>query len=143
VGNLSKGVTSESAKVGATCPDRKSLADIQSLKPRPALSSGVCSRGIANAPSAITGVSFSNSRRVRDLNLRPSIREFIDARIEHSIGFAGRLKVTSPGWYQVPSHSVSGSVVPAAENHPLELLQTTVLVFWRLTKIPLGISIMG
>src|SRR5204862_6075767 len=77
IGNFSKGVTSDSENVGARWPLRKSLAEAQSLKPRAALSNGACSLGIANAPRATTGVSFSNSRRVTLLHLRASIRELI------------------------------------------------------------------
>src|SRR6266404_3751391 len=77
MGNLSNGVRSESTNVGARCPVRKSPAETQSLKPSPALSSGSCNLGTANAPSANTGVSFSNSRRVTRWNLRSSVRELI------------------------------------------------------------------
>src|SRR6266481_3327481 len=79
MGNLSKGVRSESAKVGARWLVRKSLAEAQSLMPRPALSSGSCKFGMANAPSARTGVSFNNSRRVTVANLRVSVRRLMDA----------------------------------------------------------------
>ncbi len=70
-------VSSESANVGAKWPERKSLAEAQSLKPRPPLRSGFCNCGMAKAPSAITGVSFNNSRRLMVLNLRLSVREYI------------------------------------------------------------------
>src|SRR5215471_1304298 len=80
MGNLSKGVRSESRKIGAKWPERNSLAEAQSLKPSPALRSGFWSRGIAKAPNASTGVSFSNSRRFRALNLRGSVREDIALR---------------------------------------------------------------
>src|SRR5579864_2216365 len=79
MGNLAKGVRSESANVGAKWPERNNLADAQSLKPRPALRSGFCSRGMAKAPSTTTGVSFNNSRRLMDLNLRLSVCGFIGA----------------------------------------------------------------
>src|SRR5208282_5699220 len=77
MGNLSKGVSSDSSNVGAKWPERKSRAEAQSLKPSPPLSSGVCSCGMAKAPSATTGVSFNNSRRLMVLNLRLSVRECI------------------------------------------------------------------
>src|SRR5579863_9077223 len=77
MGNLAKGVRSESANVGAKWPERNNLADAQSLKPRPALRSGFCSRGMAKAPSTTAGVSFNNSRRLMVLNLRLSFRGFI------------------------------------------------------------------
>src|SRR5215831_1262033 len=106
MGNLSKGVTSESVNVDARCPDRNSLAEAQSLKPSPALSRGPCSLGIANAPSAITGVSLSNSPRVTDLNSRPSIRGFIGrslaVRYRTQIGFGSQLKVTKLVIYPGP-----------------------------------------
>src|SRR5882762_3937110 len=73
MGNFSKGVSSESAKVEARCPGRKSLAEAQSLNPSPALSSGVRSLGMANAPRAATGASLSSSRRFIFLNLPSSI----------------------------------------------------------------------
>src|ERR1700690_1685059 len=75
MGNFSKGVNCESSKVVARCPRRKSVAEAQSLKPRPAFHSGVCSAGIANAPSATTGVRFRSSRRLMLLNFRLLIRE--------------------------------------------------------------------
>src|SRR5882724_7802782 len=74
MGNVSSGTTSESGKVVARCPERKSRAEVQSLKPGPAFSSGSCNRGMANAPTANTGASLSNSRRVTFLNFRESIR---------------------------------------------------------------------
>src|SRR5208283_4507092 len=77
MGNLSKGVSSDSSNVGAKWPERKSRAEAQSLKPSPPLSSGVCSCGMAKAPSASTGVSFNNSRRLMALNLRLSVRDSI------------------------------------------------------------------
>src|SRR5436309_15119102 len=77
MGNLLKGVSSESAKVGARWPERKSFEEAQSLKPSPVLRRGFCNFGIANAPSATTGASFSNSRRLMLLNLRLSTSEFI------------------------------------------------------------------
>src|SRR6266568_5532810 len=79
MGNLLKGVSSESANVVARCPERKSLAEAQSLNPSPALRSGFCSCGMANAPNATTGASFSNSRRFMLLNLRLSTREAMEA----------------------------------------------------------------
>src|SRR5260370_718635 len=78
MGNLLKGVSSESANVDAKWPERKSVAEAQSLKPSPAFRSGIRSFGIANAPSATTGASFNNSRRLMLLNLRLSIRELIN-----------------------------------------------------------------
>src|SRR5580704_11703937 len=75
MGNLSKGVNSESANVGAGCPGRNNLPEAQSLKARPFLRSGSRSDGIANAPSAITGATFNNSRRLIFLNFRSSIRK--------------------------------------------------------------------
>src|SRR5215471_12783469 len=80
MGNLSKGVRSESRKIGAKWPERNSVAEAQSLKPSPALRSGFWSCGIAKAPRASTGVSFSNSRRLRALNLRGSVGEDIALR---------------------------------------------------------------
>ena len=77
MGNFSNGATSESAKVVARCRERNSRADAQSLKPRPVLSSGSRRGGMANAPTANTGASFNNSRRVTFLNLRESIRASI------------------------------------------------------------------
>src|SRR5947209_15568763 len=77
MGNFSNGVKSESANVGAKWPERKSLADVQSLKARPPLRSGFCSCGMAKAPSITTGVSFNNSRLLMVLNLRLSVCEFI------------------------------------------------------------------
>src|SRR5215468_3686436 len=73
MGNFSKGVSSDSENSAARCPGRKSLAEVLSLKASPALSSGVRSFGIANAPKAITGVSLSSSRRLIRLNLLSSI----------------------------------------------------------------------
>src|SRR5206468_5764274 len=95
----SKGATSASANVGARWPRRKRTPEAQSLNPRPALSNGVCSGGIANAPSATTGVSFSNSRRLIFLNfLRLMGSDTIQLCKEFTIlpqmGFAGRVKVT-------------------------------------------------
>jgi DMSO/TMAO reductase YedYZ molybdopterin-dependent catalytic subunit len=48
--------------VGARCAERHSFAEAQSMEPSPTLRSGACTRGMANAPRAATGVSFSNSR---------------------------------------------------------------------------------
>src|SRR5215469_2634227 len=73
MGNLSKGVSSESANVGARWVERNMPFAAQSLKPRPALSNGFRSAGTAKAPTAATGASFNSSRRVRLLNLRCSI----------------------------------------------------------------------
>src|SRR5260370_22052486 len=84
MGNLLKGVSSESANVDAKWPERKSVAEAQSLKPSPAFRSGIRSFGIANAPSATTGASFNNSRRLMLLNLRLSIRELINGVPEES-----------------------------------------------------------
>src|SRR5579864_423246 len=99
MGNLAKGVRSESANVGAKWPERNNLADAKSLKPRPALRSGFCSRGMAKAPSTTTGVSFNNSRRLMDLNLRLSVRGFIDAFLASDQGtqmrFGDQQKVTT------------------------------------------------
>src|SRR5579864_5212846 len=101
MGNLAKGVRSESANVGAKWPDRNNLADAQSLKPRPALRSGFCICGMANAPSTTAGVSFNNSRRLMVLNLRLSVRGFIGAFLagdkRTQMGFANQQKVTT-GW---------------------------------------------
>src|SRR5438445_9868580 len=98
MGNFLKGVSSESANVDAKWPERKSLAEAQSLKSSPALRSGVRSFGIANAPRATTGVSFNHSRRLRLLNLRLSIRELINGAPEESdttqMRFAEWQKVT-------------------------------------------------
>src|SRR5438477_8897542 len=73
MGNFSKGVRSDSAKVVARCPVRNSFPELQSLKLRPALSKGSRSFGIAKAPSASTGAIFKSSRRFIFLNLRSSI----------------------------------------------------------------------
>src|ERR1700730_7540418 len=78
MGNLLKGVSSESINVGARWPERKSFAEAQSLNPSPVLRSGFCSFGMANAPSATTGANFSNSRRLMLLNFRLSIWAFMD-----------------------------------------------------------------
>src|ERR1700722_1741123 len=77
MGNFAKGVRSVSANVGAKCPERNILADAQSLKARPPLSSGFWSCGMAKTPSASAGVSFNNSRRLMFVNLRLSLRGFI------------------------------------------------------------------
>src|SRR5258708_18253107 len=76
--NFSKGVSSELANVGAKWPERKSLAEAQSLKPSPVFRRFCCTFGIAKAPRASTGVSFSNSRRLILLNFRLSVFELID-----------------------------------------------------------------
>src|SRR5208337_829398 len=73
MGNLLNGATSESANVGARWPVRNIFADAQSLNPRPARNSDFWNGGMAKAPSARTGVSFSNSRRLMRLNLRLSV----------------------------------------------------------------------
>src|SRR5713226_10316396 len=73
MGNFSGGVRSESAQVVARCPERNSRAEAQSLKPRPCFNSGFRKPGVANAPSAIIGVSLSSSRRFTCLNFRSSI----------------------------------------------------------------------
>src|SRR5438034_3043327 len=75
MGNFSGGVRSESAKVVARCPERNSRAEAQSLKPRPCFNGGFRKLGMANAPSAIIGVSLSSSRRFTCLNFRSSIFE--------------------------------------------------------------------
>src|SRR2546428_8201689 len=72
-----KGVSSESSKVRAKWPERKSRAEAQSLKASPVLSSGICSFGMAKAPSASTGLSLSSSRRFMRLNCLLSVRKFI------------------------------------------------------------------
>src|SRR5215469_18766108 len=87
MGNLLNGVSSASENVGAKCRPRKIAAETQSLKPSPALSKGVCHLGTANAPSAITGVSFSNSRRFMRLNLSLSVFKAIKAAFAR--GFPG------------------------------------------------------
>src|SRR5947209_19496268 len=84
MGNLLKGVSSESANVDARWPERKSLAEDQSLKPSPALRSGIRSSGTAKAPNATTGASLNNSRRLMLLNLRLSVRELINGAPEES-----------------------------------------------------------
>src|SRR5438445_13217385 len=76
--NLLKGVRADSGKVGARWPVRKSLAEAQSLKASPDFNRGFCNFGMAKAPSASTGVSFSNSRRFIALNLRSSVADFIE-----------------------------------------------------------------
>src|SRR5262249_31355574 len=87
MGNLSKGVRSESGRVGARCAERESFAEAQSLNPSPALRSAACSLGMVNAPRATTGVSFNNSRRLRALNLRTSVREGIrSSRLVSAVG---------------------------------------------------------
>src|ERR1700688_4676698 len=99
MGNLAKGVRSESANVGAEWPERNNRADDQSLKPRPALRSGFCSRGMAKTPSTTAGVSFNNSRRLMVLNLRLSVRAFISAFLAGDkrtlMRFANQQKVTT------------------------------------------------
>src|SRR5579864_6390681 len=99
MGNLAKGVRSESANVGAQWPERNNLADAQSLKPRPASRSGFCSRGMAKAPSTTAGMSFNNSRRLMVLNLRLSVRGFISAFLagdkRTQMRFANQQKVTT------------------------------------------------
>src|SRR6516225_9686878 len=77
MGNLLKGVSSESEKVVARWPERNNSFEAQSLNPSPVLSSDSCSLGMANAPSAITGVSFSSSRRLVLLNSLLSMRGFM------------------------------------------------------------------
>src|SRR5437660_6448243 len=98
MGNLLKGVSSESANVDARWPERKSPAEAQSLKPSPALRSGIRSFGTANAPRATTGASFNNSRRLMLLNLRLSIRKLMNVAAEESdttqMRFAEWQKVT-------------------------------------------------
>ena len=109
MGNLAKGVRSESANVGAKWPERNNRADVQSLKPRPALRSGFCSCGMAKAPSTTTGVSFNNSRRLMVLNLRLSVRGFIGAFLaggeRTQIRFANQRKVTTGDLGYDPSSS--------------------------------------
>src|SRR5882724_12232610 len=99
MGNFSKEVRSASANVGAKRPERNSLADIQSLKARPPLRSGFCSGGMAKAPSTTTGVSFNNSRRLIVLNLRLSVRGFINAFLagdeRTQMRFANQQEVTA------------------------------------------------
>src|SRR5580704_2745186 len=85
MGNLLNGVSSESENVGARWPLRNSLADAQSLKPSPAFNNGACSLGIANAPSATSGVSFSSSRRFMARNLRLSVCEFIQLHLSPTL----------------------------------------------------------
>src|SRR5579863_513269 len=103
MGNLAKGVRSESANVGAKWPERNNRADAQSLKPRPALRSGFCSCGMAKAPSTTAGVSFNNSRRLMVLNLRLSVRGFISAFLagdrRTQMRFANQQKVTTDFGY--------------------------------------------
>src|SRR5277367_5519993 len=77
MGNLSKGVSSESSKVGARCPPRNSLAYAQSLNLSPASSNGVRNLGMAKAPNATSGVNFSSSRRFMARNLRLSVCKLI------------------------------------------------------------------
>src|SRR2546426_5006564 len=127
MGNLSNGVRSESANVGARCPVRKSPAETQSLKPSPALSSGSWNFGTANAPSTNTGVSFSNSRRVTRWNLRSSVRELI-ALYPRNLGLGydstSRKKVTGglmeiePRWTAQPRKR-SGSFSHFFDVQPL------------------------
>src|SRR5579863_4257387 len=101
MGNLSKGVRSPSANVSAKWPERNSLADAQSLKARPPLRSGFWSCGMAKVPSASTGVSFNNSRRLMILNLRLSVGGFIGAFLADDkrtqMRFANQQKVTTGG----------------------------------------------
>src|ERR1022692_2127180 len=73
MGNFAGGVRSALSKVGARCPVRNSPAEAQSLNPRPFFSKPSCSLGTANAPSASTGASFSNSRRLFCRNFFSSI----------------------------------------------------------------------
>src|SRR5207245_90095 len=68
--------------------------DAQSLKASPVLSSGFWSFGMAKAPSASTGLSFSSSRRFIRLNCRLSVRKFIQLRTEPEMRFAAQAKVT-------------------------------------------------
>ena len=77
MGNLLKGVSSESEKVVAIWPERNKSPEAQSLNLSPVLSRGPCRPGMANAPSAITGVSFSSSRRLMLMNLFLSMRVVI------------------------------------------------------------------
>src|SRR5580704_7778408 len=109
MGNLAKGVRSESANVGAKWPERNNLADAQSLKPRPALRSGFCSRGMAKAPSTTAGVSFNNSRRLIVLNLRLSVCGFIGGFLARDkrtqMRFANQQKVTTDSGYDTSSSS--------------------------------------
>src|SRR5438132_1318392 len=85
MGNLSKGVRSAVANVGARWRDRKSLAEAQSLKARPVLSRGACNFGMAKAPRATIGVSFKSSRRLMLLNLRLSIGELINGPAQNPV----------------------------------------------------------
>src|SRR6516225_7663890 len=110
MGNFAKGATSESENVVAWWPGRNNLPETQSLKPKPAFSRGSWNLGRANAPSATSGVSFSNSRRFMLLNLRSSIREFVtlcpqDA-LYHPIGFTVNQKVTTGG--RIPQPEARG-----------------------------------
>src|SRR5215469_714915 len=80
MGNFANGVRSESENVVAKCPERNITLEAQSLNPSPARSNGFWTAGMANAPNATTGVSFSSSRRFMLLNLRSST----PGDIEHS-----------------------------------------------------------
>ena len=78
---------SASAKVGAGCPGRNRRAEAQSLNPNPFFSKTCCTLGMANIPSAMTGATFSNSRRDIWENLagstlrsRPATKEGESAR---------------------------------------------------------------
>src|SRR5580700_179822 len=116
MGKLAKGVRSESANVGAKWPERNNLADAQSLKPRPALRSGFCSRGMAKAPSTTAGVSFNNSRRLMVLNLRLSVRGFIGAFLAREkrtqMRFANQQKVTTDFGYDTSSSNALANESP-------------------------------
>src|SRR6266849_8184070 len=115
MGNLLKGVSSESANVDARWPERKSLAEAQSLKPRPALRSGIRSFGTANAPSATTGASFNNSRRLLLLNLRLSVRELINVAPEES----NTTKMRFADWQKVTGCRPDAAIVQRRIAEPL------------------------
>src|SRR5215472_11033437 len=121
IGNLSKGVSSESANVVARWPSRKSLSEAQSLKPRPILSSGLRSAGIAKAPKATTGVSFSNWRRFIRLNFFSSMNDHpgeCGSFLRAFMGFAEYGKVTAfQGRLQASDYAVPSFLGLSSRSH--------------------------
>src|ERR1700675_2297203 len=101
MGNRSNGVRSESLKVVARCPGRNNFPEVQSLNARPCLRRGSRRLGIAKAPKAKTGATFSSSRRFIFLNFRSSIprgsasgRYTTRFRTKPLVGFGAYGKVT-------------------------------------------------
>src|SRR5271169_1094260 len=110
MGNFSKGVTSESSKVVARCPVRNMRAEAQSLNPSPFLSSQSCTVGTANAPSAITGVTLSNSRRLIWRNLFCST--FRSISLPPDGRCRGRAAMRFPVGYKVSGNQTWGRRIP-------------------------------